>query len=676
MESLDETITFSTPVIIAGAGLATLWGQWFVGCGVQPSFFLMLLIVFSSSIVGGDGITYGFVSAVSSAIMIEKGILPPTCPLGLHNGKIALGYFAVAVLSGSYAWTGYVLAVLVAYRTLVLAITLKASFPLVFLFEIVWRFMPKYSYTEEQFFRTDAPTEETAKKREAAFNKFKLAWAKKWSKSAEYAKFFAAHFSDLRFAANNRVFFPYSQVLQDSFEPTTVVTKTDRMDLIDIDGQVMTDISGSYGVNVCGYDAYKKFLTEGMEMVKDLGCVLGSLHPITMENIKMLSEVSGHPEISFHMSGTEAVMCAVRVARFNTQKKLIVVFGGAYHGWWDGVQTTAGNPRIAYDVLTFKDMDPTVLTVLALRASEIACVIVNPLQSFHVNKPPPSDLVLASNTRGAGEAPGYGKWLQDLAGACHRSGIVFILDEVYTGFRLAPGGAQEYFNVKADIVCYGKTLGGGMPMGVVCGPKCLMARSDALKPLRVAYVVGTFAAHPLAMASMNCFLKWSTSEKGHKEHAALTDRVNAWVIKCNARMTKEDLPLQVANYQSVWTMLYQCPGRYHWFLQYYLRDEGIALSWVGTGRLNYSMDFMDKDLDEVTEKMVRACRRMKDDGWWDVNPNAGKLAIPLKMATEVITAAFANIPKRIAAQSNKMYEFLQGGGNTRTEQKGGSKKGR
>ena len=82
------------------------------------------------------------------------------------------------------------------------------------------------------------------------------------TKAADFAKFFAHHFSDLRFAANNRVFFPYSKVLQDSFEPTTVVEKTERMDLIDIDGHRMTDISGSYGVNVCGYDEYKRFLVQ------------------------------------------------------------------------------------------------------------------------------------------------------------------------------------------------------------------------------------------------------------------------------------------------------------------------------------------------------------------------------------------------------------------------------
>ena len=78
--------------------------------------------------------------------------------------------------------------------------------------------------------------------------------------------------------------------------------------------------------------------------------------------------------------------------------------------------------------------------------------------------------------------------MNEIRTICDATGVVFIFDEVYTGFRLAPGGAQEYFNVQADMVCYGKTLGGGLPNGIVCGPSRLMNRSDPTKPLRVAYV--------------------------------------------------------------------------------------------------------------------------------------------------------------------------------------------
>ena len=138
------------------------------------------------------------------------------------------------------------------------------------------------------------------------------------------------------------------------------------MSLIDSDGNALMDAAGSYCVNVCGYDMYKKFMSEGWQKVQDLGCVLGPLHPLTAENVSMLKQISLQDEVSFHMSGTEAVMAAVRVARFNTRKNLIVLFGGAYHGWWDGVQSAAGNersscfyckgnqPRCAYHVWTHR----------------------------------------------------------------------------------------------------------------------------------------------------------------------------------------------------------------------------------------------------------------------------------------------------------------------------------
>merc|ERR1719502_50156 len=101
------------------------------------------------------------------------------------------------------------------------------------------------------------------------------------------------------------------------------------MDLIDHDGNRLCDISGSYGVNVCGYDKYKEFMSAGWEKTKKLGCVLGPVHPLLLENVQMLREISKKEEVSFHMSGTEAVMAAIRLARFNKGRQKVVLFGGA-----------------------------------------------------------------------------------------------------------------------------------------------------------------------------------------------------------------------------------------------------------------------------------------------------------------------------------------------------------
>ena len=127
-------------------------------------------------------------------------------------------------------------------------------------------------------------------------------------------------------------------------------------------------------------------------------------------------------------------------------------------------------------------------------------MLVNPVQSFHPNAPPPNDaILLTSDVRKTEESTArYAEWLRRAPRECARDcEVPLIFDEVYTGFRLAPGGAQEYFGVRADMVVYGKTVAGGMPIGVVCGKPTLMRRFDPERPMRIAYVVGTFSAHPV-----------------------------------------------------------------------------------------------------------------------------------------------------------------------------------
>jgi hypothetical protein len=136
--------------------------------------------------------------------------------------------------------------------------------------------------------------------------------------------------------------------------------------------------------------AYKRFVEEGWEATRALGpCVLGPLHPTIFPVLRALREVSGLEECSFHCSGTEAVMAAVRLCRFNTRRPLIVQFAGAYHGWWDGVQPGPGSERAAPDTLTLKDMSPASLRLIAARAHEIAAVLVSPLQAAAATPPPP-----------------------------------------------------------------------------------------------------------------------------------------------------------------------------------------------------------------------------------------------------------------------------------------------
>jgi len=429
-------------------------------------------------------------------------------------------------------------------------------------------------------------------------------------------------------------------VVNEYLDPSMALAKTEGPTVVDIDGNKALDISGSYGVNVCGYEAYKQFITTGWASAKDKGLYLGSLDETTLENIKMIQKISGLPEVSFHMSGTEAVMAAVRCARFNQHKPLVVTFGGAYHGWWDGMQPAAGNERTPADVLCLKDMNPLSLSVTSARSSEIAAVLVNPLQCFHLNSSPPSDLVLQNNNRKVGPKPGYKEWLQKLRKTCTEAGVLLIFDEVYTGFRVAPKGAQEAYDVQADMVVYGKTLGGGLPVGVLCGGKNAMTRADPKKAARVAYVIGTFAGHPAVMGSMNAFLQWHSRPETAKAYDTMHARIADFVEKANKTFVEKDYPLEFSNWFSVWSMMYTQPGRYHWMFQYYLRDAGVALSWVGTGRCLFSLDWTEKDYDELLKRILVACSEMKAGGWWEPPKVNVKKAISSEFAVAIVKSAF------------------------------------
>jgi glutamate-1-semialdehyde 2,1-aminomutase len=486
-----------------------------------------------------------------------------------------------------------------------------------------------HHYSSDAFYTADGADDALVTRRTRALDRLADSLRSRFSRSAAWGDGIREGFSDLRFADANRVPFPFAPLMRDKFNLTTVVTASDGPRLRDLDGGWSLDISGSYGLNVAGFDQYKKWIQNGWDRVKDLGPVLGPVHPIVADNIRMLREVSGLDEVSFHMSGTEAVMAAVRLARFNTRRRLIVCFSGAYHGWWDGVIPGLGSERPLDDCLTLTDLSPASLRLIERRAHEIAAVLVNPVQSFHPNTPPPNDAVLLTSevrkTEDARER--YAAWLVQLRLTCSAANVPLIFDEVYTGFRLAPGGAQEFFAVQADMVVYGKTVAGGLPIGVVCGRRDLMQRFDHQRPMRLAYVVGTFSAHPAVMGTMYEFLTWATDAGAEARYEDMNQRCAAWVLSTNRRLADDTLPIRVVALGTIWTVLFKEPGRYNWLLQYYLRDEGITLSWVGTGRCLSSMDFTSADYTILERAIVRAARQMNHDGWWlaaESNPQREK----------------------------------------------------
>jgi glutamate-1-semialdehyde 2,1-aminomutase len=480
------------------------------------------------------------------------------------------------------------------------------------------KWVKSYAYSDEEFLRADGGGERWVALRKQAIDRLAGFFQTQYAKSIAWGNDIRESFSDLRFTDANRVPFPFMRLMREKFNLCSVVTASDGPKLRDLDGHWTLDVSGSYGLNVAGFDRYKEWMQKGWERVKDLGPVLGPLHPVVAENITLLKSLARMDEVSFHMSGTEAVMAAVRMARFNTRRKLIVCFSGAYHGWWDGVQAGLGSERELNDCLTLKDLHPASLALLRWRAKEIAGVLINPVQSFHPNSPPPSDTVLLTSgvRKTEDSTSSYAEWLHKLREVCTACDIPLIFDEVYTGFRLSPGGAQAYFDVQADLVVYGKTVAGGMPIGVVCGKKELMKRFDSEHPMRIAYVIGTFSAHPLVMGAMNEFLRWVMRPDTAQVYDEAKQRCEQWVHATNQQLAALSLPLRVVHFATVWTVLFKEPSRYNWLLQYYLRAEGITLSWVGTGRCLSSLDFTEGDYQELQGKLLRAAQMMKGDAWW------------------------------------------------------------
>ncbi|MBP6097606.1 MAG: aminotransferase class III-fold pyridoxal phosphate-dependent enzyme [Methyloversatilis sp.] len=476
--------------------------------------------------------------------------------------------------------------------------------------------LPGYAYDEARFFGADGAPPDLQARRRAGFMRLADQLNTRHAKSIALTRQAREHLPDLQFTGSYRVPYQFSPYLRQHLAVGSFVQGSDGVMLTDLDGERFYDLTGSYGVNVFGNDFYKACIAEGSARVAELGPLLGSYHPVVASNVEQLSRISGLPDVSFHMSGTEAVMQAVRLARYHTRRQYLVRFSGAYHGWWEDVQPGPGNPLPPGKTYTLKEMDADTLRVLRKRR-DIACVLVNPLQALHPNRSAPGDSALVDSGRSAHfDREAYTAWLKQLREVCSERGIALIFDEVFVGFRLAPGGAQQYFGVQADMVTYGKTLGGGLPVGVVCGKREWMKRFREERPADICFARGTFNSHPYVMGAMQVFLERLQSAPVQALYADLDAVWNARAEQLNGRLQETGLPVRVANLGSIWTVSYTQPSRYNWMLQFYLREHGLALSWVGTGRLVFSLNYTAADFDAVCDRFVAAAAAMQADGWW------------------------------------------------------------
>ncbi|QHI36107.1 Glutamate-1-semialdehyde 2,1-aminomutase [Kordia antarctica] len=302
------------------------------------------------------------------------------------------------------------------------------------------------------------------------------------------------HFVDQR-----RNFHLIKELKQMHFQVT--YEKADGAYIHDIDGNKYIDISGDMGVNIFGHKP--TFMVDAVKAALDRGIPLTG-YSETIHNVtKLISELTGHDRVLFTQSGTEAVVVATRMARAATNRKKIVLFDGAYHGLSDVVmvmrgmqgESLAAGPgmlqEFADQIIVLKYGDKESLDIIEAQADEIAGVLVEPVQSRHIyNKPV--------------------KFLNELRNLTIEKDIPLIFDEMITGFRVTPKGAQGVFNITPDISTYGKIPGGGLPTGLVAGSKKYMDlidggtwefEDDSMPKSKRVGMGGTHSQNPLKIAA-------------------------------------------------------------------------------------------------------------------------------------------------------------------------------
>ena len=264
--------------------------------------------------------------------------------------------------------------------------------------------------------------------------------------------------------------------------------------IYDADGKAYIDYIGSWGPMVLGHNNAE--IRNAVIQAAERGLSFGAPTEMEVKMAELVCElVPSMDMVRMVNSGTEATMSAIRLARGFTQRDKLIKFEGCYHGHADHLLVKAGSgaltlgqpnsPGVPADVVrhtltcTYNDLD-SVRQAFEQYPDDIACVIVEPVAG-NMNCIPPQ--------------PGFLQGLRDL---CDEFGALFIIDEVMTGFRVALGGAQAYYNVTPDLTCLGKIIGGGMPVGAFGGRKDVM---EALAPLGPVYQAGTLSGNPIAMAA-------------------------------------------------------------------------------------------------------------------------------------------------------------------------------
>jgi acyl transferase domain-containing protein len=386
----------------------------------------------------------------------------------------------------------------------------------------------------------------------------------------------------------------------------------------DIDGNEYIDITMGFGVHLFGHGA--SFITEALQTQIQQGIQIGPQSEFAGEVAQLICDMTGMERVTFTQSGTEAVMTALRLARTATGRTKIARFTNAYHGHFDGVLAIAQTrdqpfaiplapgiaPKMVEDVLVLDYGTAESLEILRSQAHELAAVLVEPVQSRNPNLQPRD-------------------FLQELRQITTTSNTALIFDEIITGFRVHPGGAQAWFGVQADLATYGKVLGGGMPIGVVAGRSRFMdgidggawQYGDASYPAAErTFFAGTFCKPPLALAAARAVLLHL------KQHSpALQQQLNQRTAQLaetlNTYFQQEAVPIQVAHFGSLFRFIFS--DNLDLFF-YHLIDKGI---YVWEGRTCFlSTAHTDEDIQRIIQVVQDSVQALRTGGFLPEKPSS------------------------------------------------------
>ena len=392
-----------------------------------------------------------------------------------------------------------------------------------------------------------------------------------------------------------------------------VARRTAGSRLWDVDGNEYIDLTMGFGVSLFGH--LPEFVTEALRRQLDDGIQVGPQTFLAAEVAQLVHRLTGVERVIFCNSGTEAVMTALRVARTVGHGNKVVIFTGSYHGTFDGtlarrpwgrndgaLPVAAGIPQGMVEDLYILDFAaPEALQFIETHADELAAVLLEPVQSRRPELQPKD-------------------FLHDLRRLTERLGVALIFDEMITGFRIHPGGAQAWFGVEADLVTYGKVAGGGLPIGVLGGKAAYMDAidggywrfgDDSYPRVDKTFFAGTFCKHPLAMAAARAALSHleaagpALQEELNRRTAELAATLNRW-------FQEHDVPIRALHFGSVFRLEIDPEVRHGELFFYHLVEQGV---YVWEGRTCFlSTAHSEEDVARVVTAIQRSVEALWEGG--------------------------------------------------------------